>query len=144
MKFGKMPAKVKWLIWLNILLPVTIKVFIPDFRYGVIPEIASELTTVPLGLIILNAWLYHKQIEKSLFKCFVFMLIGLTSGELTGYLRWGFDSGKLLKPDNMTIFFASSILAYLVGITVIAFLILGVGFKYARIRSAKRGQNESI
>ncbi|PIQ87554.1 MAG: hypothetical protein COV74_00335 [Candidatus Omnitrophica bacterium CG11_big_fil_rev_8_21_14_0_20_45_26] len=139
-----MPKKAKWLIWLNILLPVIVKVFIPDFRYGVIPAIVSELTTVPLSLIILNAWLYHRQVEKSLFNCFVFMLIGLTSGELTGYLRWGLDSGKLLKPDNMTIFFASSILAYLVGITVIAFLILGVWFRYARIKSVKRSQRESI
>jgi len=81
------------LIWLNIIIPVLINLFIPDLRYGWIPIIIVQLLALPIGLTILNIGIIFKKIEASPLKCFLFMFFGLMLGNLVGYAVWGVTSG---------------------------------------------------
>ncbi len=83
-----------WLLYLNIGIPVIVKSFIPDGRYGVV-TIITDLVLLPLVLLILNITIVLQKIETSFFRCSLFMLGGLLVGDLVGYVLWGLSSKQL-------------------------------------------------
>ena len=98
-----------WLIYLNLLIPFIVKMFIPDGRYGSI-TIITDMIILPATLMILNITLYLNKIEPSFLKCCLLMLIGLLIGNLIGYIIWGFSTKNLLNPDAETLWIQKSLL----------------------------------
>ncbi len=105
-------------LYLNILIPVILKVLVPDGRYGVI-SLAVDFIILPLALIILNIYLIQSKIESSLLKCFVLMLIGLLLGNAVGYVVWGITSKNLLSPDAETLVISKGIVLYHIAVCFI-------------------------
>lgn len=111
----------KW-IYLNILIPFIIKIFIPDGRYGTI-SLSVDFVILPLVLFVLNIVIIIRKIEKSLFKCFFLMLSGLTFGQMIGYLVWGISNNRLFTPDAETIIIVKGIVLYQICATIILFVL---------------------
>lgn len=115
-----------WTIYLNLLLPFIIKIFIPDGRYGAL-TIITDIVILPLLLIMLNGVILIVKIEESFVKCCIFMMLGLVLGDLVGYVVWGISSGNLLKPDEETLHIIKSLILYHLGVVAILFLLIQVG-----------------
>ena len=115
----------KFPLFLNILIPIGIKFFVPDGRYGSLTIIVDTIV-LPVLLIGLNAFLLLNKIELSVLRCFVLMLGGLLLGYLTGYLIWGVSHTALLNPDAETIWINRKLIFYHIFLTVILYSVIQV------------------
>ena len=110
-------------LYLNFIIPVVTKMFIPDGRYGSL-TIITDTIILPATLALLNIAFVIKNPEISYVKYFSFMLIGLLLGDSIGYLIWGISSKNLLKPDAETLWITRSLLLYHVAAVVVVFFLL--------------------
>lgn len=108
------------LLYLNILIPVVLKVLVPDGRYGVV-TLAVDFLVLPLSLIVLNIFLIQTKVENSLLKCSALMLAGLLLGTVVGYIIWGMTNANksLLSPDDETLMIFQAILIYQAIVSVV-------------------------
>ena len=109
------------LIYLNFVVPIIVKIIIPDGRYGLLPIIITDIIMLPITLAILNIFALAKRIETSYVKCFSFMLLGLLLGEFTGYTIWGISSKMFFRPDGETIWIMKSLIGYQICFVLILF-----------------------
>lgn len=106
------------LTYLNILIPVILKILVPDGRYGVI-TIVVDFIILPLSLIILNIYLIQSKTESLLLKCFALMLVGSLLGNAVGYIIWGISSKNLMSPDAETLVISKAIVLYHIAVCLI-------------------------
>ena len=99
------------LILLNVFIPWSIKIIIPDGRYGII-TIFTDLIILPFILLLLNILFFLRGIEHSILKVSFYMSSGLILGDITGYIIWGISSKKLFNPDYVTFGIIQRLLIY--------------------------------
>lgn len=97
--------------YLNFLIPVVVKTFIPDGRFGVITVI-TDLVILPAALWILNLYIVAKSPGTRVAVCSLFIGIGLVSGDLAGYTIWGISNRQWFHPDAETIWILSRLVVY--------------------------------
>ena len=100
-----------FIIYINFLFPIIIKIFIPDGRMGLL-TLVTDFLIIPLALLFLNIYLLNTKILLSPYKACAFMLGGLLLGDLVGYLMWGFSSKNLLSPDAETLWIVQRLVIY--------------------------------
>lgn len=100
-----------YIIYLNLVLPFIVKIFIPDGRYGSI-TIVTDTILLPIILIILNISVFLNKIEVSILKLAIFMLLGLLLGNVVGYIIWGISSKHLFNPDAETQWINKALILY--------------------------------
>ena len=76
-------------VLLNLLIPLVIKFFIPDGRFGSL-TIVVDFIILPIGLLIMNILLVNNKVCSSFTMSCLFMLVGLLLGNLMGYFMWGY------------------------------------------------------
>lgn len=123
----------KSIVYFNLIVPLLIKAVIPDGRYGII-TILTDMVILPTVLILLNIFILVYKIEISFLRLWIFMLIGLLIGTMTGYVIWGISNSRLLRPDSETLLVNGMLLVYYGVVSSIFFVI----FQIARSIIAKR------
>lgn len=99
------------IIYLNIVIPVLIKIIIPDGRFGSF-TIITDLFVIPLLLLMLNIFVLMNKLSQSVWKLGSLMLCGLMLGVIVSYLIWGISSKRLLNPDAETLLVYKMLFVY--------------------------------
>ncbi|WP_155324684.1 hypothetical protein [Desulfosarcina ovata] len=121
---------------LNFIIPIIIKTFIPDGRYGSL-TINVDLFIIPISLLILNlsALLFSKR--KEFFRSFILMFFGMNIGDLVGYTIWGLSNSRLLNPDPKTILLFKGLVLYHSLFTIISFISFYFLFRIYLVKKGK-------
>ncbi len=84
----------------SFIFPVVIWFLIPDGRYEMV-FLVTHLLLLPLIICLLNAFSILR-LKLSFITVFCISLAGIICGNITGYTRWGLDTGMLFNPDGPT------------------------------------------
>ena len=110
----------KYLCFVNIIIPILLRITIPNSRFGIAATFANML--LPVLLSIYNAIIVSYKIEVSILKCFLIMALGLACSDILGYYLWITASSSTTETTKSLPLLLKSLLYYHIGFAVIAFI----------------------
>jgi len=126
----------KWAVYLNLVIPVFIEIFIIVFceifflgKYDVLSNISmlTKWIILPSILLVFNLVLFFWKIEFSFLRCCIFMFSGLLLGEMAAYIMWGAITKHLLNPDGETLYMIKELIIFYVYFVIIFLLTIKSG-----------------